>query len=229
VVEVKPPFKTTPMGLLENGTAVGALRIGSPKVQVAANDNYVIAAIAGQICVADWDIHVKVALNGDFQPKSMSLDEAGRMYLVLESQGRTALWLITPEGERRYAFQYPQGMIGGATPPIVGYDHAAYLLAGQYIMAVAPDGKLDWSKVAPGAIKGAIVTAGDQLLISEGSSVAAWSRMGERTVVFSAPEALASAPVLTAAGDLLVASQSHLYCLTPDATRRPAANNAPKK
>lgn len=76
-LDVKAPVATTPLGQLTNGIPVGGLRIGSPKLQVAANDTYVAAAVNGQVLVADWNINVKVALTGDFEPALMSLDEGG--------------------------------------------------------------------------------------------------------------------------------------------------------
>jgi hypothetical protein len=177
----------------------------------------IVLALRNGVYVLDLNLEIRRALTGTFSPVELSLDEAGRIYLILQSGSGTALWLVTPEGERLYSFQLPPGISDVSSPPIVGYDHTVYLLAGQHILAVAPDGKLDWSKPAAGTIAGAVVTADDQLLVSEGNAVTAWSRESERRVLYTFPEALSTPPVLTETGDLLVASQLHLYCLTREA------------
>jgi len=87
-----------------------------------------------------------------------------------------------------------------------------YLISGRHILAVGQDGKLDWSREAAGPIAGAAVTADDQLLTSEGSQVAAWDAKGERHVVFTFPEVLTTAPILTKGGELLAAGRSGLFC-----------------
>jgi hypothetical protein len=125
------------------------------------------------------------------------------------------LWLLTQEGERSYAFEFPLGIVPGDTPPVIGFDHTVYLLAGQHLLAVAPDGKLEWSKQTSGPLIGAVATQ-DKLLVAEGNTLSAWTRNGERTVLYTAPEMFNSSPILTDSGDLLVASRSQLYCLRPD-------------
>ena len=76
-------------------------------------------------------------------------------------------------------------------------------------------------RAANADVAGAVVTADDLLVVSEGDSLTAWDAQGQRRVIHTLPgESLATAPVLLADGDVLVATQAHLYRLGPAA--RPA-------
>lgn len=214
-LDLHEPFDTTQLGLLKSATSPGELHIGSPDLIAAATANSIAAAVPDCIFLAGWDMTVRLALAGTFDPVLMSLDEAGRIYLVVRSGQRFALWLISPEGERLYAADLPESVPQPSGPPIVAWDHTAYLLAGSQVIAVAPDGKLNWLKAASGHLAGGILTADGQLLLVEGDSITAWDHLGQRRVVHAFPgEKLASPPVLASNGDLLVASQNSLFCLS---------------
>lgn len=214
-LDLREPFDTTELGVLKSATSPGELHIGSADLVAAATANSIVAAVPDCIFLAGWDMTARLALTGAFDPVLMSLDEAGRMYLVVRSGERFALWLVSPEGERLYAADLPESVPEPSGPPMVAMDHTAYLLAGSQVIAVAPDGKLNWLKAASGRIGGGIVTADDQLLLAEGDSITAWDRLGQRRVVHAFPgEKLTSPPVLASNGDLLVASQTSLFCLS---------------
>jgi hypothetical protein len=214
-LDLHEPFDTTELGLLKSATSPGELHIGSVDLVAAATANSIVAAVPDCIFLAGWDMTVRLALTGTFDPVLMSLDEANRIYLVVRSGQRFALWLVNPDGERLYAIDLPESVPQPSGPPIVASDHTVYLIAGSQVIAVAPDGKLNWLKAAPGHIGGAIVTADDQLLLAEGDSITAWDRLGQRRVVHAFPgEKLTSPPVLASNGDLLVASQGSLFCLS---------------
>ena len=214
-VDLREPFETTGLGLLKSVSSPGELRIGSVGLVAAATANSIVAAVPDCIFLAGWDMIVRLALTGTFDPVRMSLDEAGRIYLVVRSGQRFALWLVDPDGERLYAVDLPESVPEPSGPPIVAPDHTAYLIAGSQVIAVAPDGKLNWLKAASGRVAGAIVTADDQLVLAEGDAITAWNRLGQRRVVHVIPgEQLNSPPVLASNGDLLVASQGSLFCLS---------------
>jgi hypothetical protein len=174
----------------------------------------VLLATHDRIFFADLAGELNTALAGTFAPVSMSLDETGRMYLVVESEGRQSLWLLTQAGERLYAFAMPEGH-KASHPPIIGYDHSVYLLAGGQIICVAPDGNPRWLKSAAGRTGGAVVTADDQLLVSEGNEVAAYGVRGDRRLVHRFEEQLVTAPIIIDGDRILVASDRRLFCLMP--------------
>jgi hypothetical protein len=152
-------------------------------------------------------------LTGTFRPQSLSMDEGRRMFLLADTGGgQTALWQVSPAGERIYSCPMPPGFPSAAAPPIIGFDHTVYIARGRFLLSVARDGKLNWSREAPSAITGAVVTADDQLVTTEGSQIAAWNPKGVRRVLAAFPEPLVTAPVLTREGELLAASRTRLYC-----------------
>ena len=174
----------------------------------------IVVAVRDWIYSLDLDLHFHSAITGSFTPRFLSLDEAGRIYLLADASGRTALWQLSPRGERYYAFVLPSG-VTPSMPAIVGYDHTAYVIAGSHIFSVAGDGKLNWSRAAAGVIAGAAATPDDLLVVSEGSDIAAYDARGERRTLHSIRgEQITTAPVFTASGDLLVATGASIYCLT---------------
>lgn len=152
----------------------------------------------------------RAVFTGSFQPLSLSLDEARRAYLLVSAGGQTALWQVSPAGERLYSCPMPPGFTGASAPPIIAYDHTAYIVSGRFILSVARDGKLNWSREANGSIGGAAVTTDDQLVTSEDTQIAAWNAKGERRVLHTFPEPILTAPVLTPQG-LFAASRTKLY------------------
>jgi len=208
-------IRTTEMGLLQYDTPGDELHVDALRMPVAAADQAVVAVAPGCIVIADWALQVRHVLTAEFEPLSFSLDEAGRIYLLVRSSERFALWLLTQEGERLYALDLPASVPEPSGPPLIAHDHTAYILAGSQVLAVAPDGKLNWLKPASGRVAGGIVAADDQLVLAEGDAITAWNRLGQRRVVHAFPgEQLSSPPVLASNGDLLVASQGSLFCLS---------------
>lgn len=178
----------------------------------AMRKDSLVLALDNVLYVLDPALQVRSMLTGEFQPLAFSLDEARRIYLLLAQSGRMFLWRISPAGSRLYATPLPPGFNTVAAPPIVGYNHTVYLVSGRYLLSIAQDGKLNWSREAPTAITGAIVTPDDHLVATEGTNVVSWNAQGERTVLYSFPEPLVTAPVLTKDGEILAASRSTLFC-----------------
>lgn len=187
----------------------------SYRLLTALNGDVITLATEDRVYLLDADLQIRQALAGSFIPFEMSLDEAGRIYLLVQAEGRTALWLLSPRGERWYSFVFPPGVGDVVRPPIVAYDHTAYIVTGERILSVAPDGKLNWMRSAAGSIAGAAISADDVLLTAEGNALTAWDAQGQRRVLYEfVGEALATAPALTSDGDLLVATRTALYRLS---------------
>ncbi len=220
IVDVPEPIQTTDLGTLTSGTVAGMLQLPSPKVQFAAGSEAIVAAATGRIWIVDWDLNIRKALEGSFDPLAVSLDELGRVYMVIREGDRLALWLLTTEGERAFAFALPPGTPDLSQPPIIGYDHRVYLVAGRQILAVGSDGRLEWTKPAAAAVGGATVAASGELLLTEGESITSWDAQGRRTVLFSSGgDAFKTPPILTANGRLLAASATRLYNLRAGGSR----------
>jgi len=185
----------------------------------ALQDDALVIATQDRVYQADLDLQLQRAFTGTFTPQTMSLDEAGRIYLTVymetdAGEERRALWVLSPGGELLVDAELPQAP---AIPPIVGYDHRVYLVLEDRVRALNAEGELLWEQHAGEEIVGAIVTADDRLLVAAGQLLAAFDVEGEREVIFYLEkDRWATPPVLTEEGRLYVASERHLYCLQPE-------------
>ena len=216
VLDIGGPVQMDALELLRIRSSPGEIQFPMAHLLAALAGDTLVCAAPGRIYRVDLDLNIVVALEGDFAPLAMSLDEAGRIYLVVATPERRELWLLTPEGERIYAAALPKTAADPICPPIVGHDHTAYLLLGPWIHAVGAGGELRWSRAAGGALAGAIVTGDDRLVTVEGNEIAAYNATGERRALAALPgAALCTPPVLTGRGEFLVASPERAYCLSP--------------
>ncbi len=183
-------------------------------LKAALNEETLALAMRDRIVFSDLRLGPGTAFRDSFYPFAVSMDEADRLYVVAGDRVPSALWLLTPRGERVYAYQFPADLAVAERPAIVGYDHRAYVTARQTVLAIGPDGKLEWQRPAGGVIGGAAITSNDWLLVAAGATLAAFDPRGQRRDLHSfTGERLATAPVLTAAGDILVATTGRLYRL----------------
>jgi len=213
ILDLGKPPKADDFGFLSSASTIGELYIGWVGVQMATAGAVIVAAAANEIYLLDWDLNVKQVFDGSFEPNSLSLDEAGNIYMAGQSGGASHVWKITPAGEIAFDFTLPTPAVL-EHPPIVGYDHTVYQLSGGHIYALGDNGRLRWSRASEGTLAGGVVTADHQLMTSEGSCVAAYDAKGERRkVVCLDGESLTSPAILNEAGHMLVASKTHLHSL----------------
>lgn len=200
-----------PSGLLINSTLL---------LSAVHGDAVTLASHQG-VYVLSFDLRFQKILTGPFMPLSMSLDEEGRIYLLVKAEERTALWLLKDNGELLYSFELPREFGELSAPPVVGYDHTAYLVSPQQILAVKSSGKLSWSESVPEGIAGAVVTADDALLVSAGKGIIAFDATGKKYLLHAfSDEPLKTPPVLMENGGILVASPTKVYFLKRDDTAK---------
>jgi hypothetical protein len=202
--------------LLTSAVTEKTLHLRVARLTVAANDESVVFAVPNAICFSDRTLKITSAYGSQFKPLAMSLDEAGRAYLIAEAAAERQLWLVTPKGERVILVpKVPSGEKGVAEPPVVSCDHRVYLIAGAKLLCIGADGKQLWDRPLSASCGGTVVTPDDDLLLSDGSELVLFNNRGERRRLFEFPgETLCTPPVLTADGWLLVASKDKLYCLS---------------
>ena len=186
----------------------------------ASAEGTTVLATRERLYLMNDDLRITRALTGKFDPLALSTDPLKRVYVLVRTENVTALWMVTFEGERVFSFAIPAELQVGAFPPIVGYGHQVYLFAGSRVVAIAPSGALLWEHELQGGFGGAVVTAEDQLLVSEGSCVSAFDIKGQRRTLYRlTDESARTPPVLTSTGGLLVATERNLYRLTTAGVR----------
>jgi hypothetical protein len=137
------------------------------------------------------------------------------MYLVVSTSGGRALWVVAPDGRRTIAEPLEASTEALSTPPIVGYDHTTYLQTPQTLSARDASGKLVWHKRMSARVAGAGVSTDDRLVAAVGSELLAFGPKGEPALLAKlGPSDLVTAPVMSAGGELFVASSDALYCLS---------------
>jgi hypothetical protein len=207
-------LRTDETGLLFSLTASGRLLIKSTKVVAAIHADTVVFAAPNCVFVATSEMNPKSAYSGDFEPVSLSLDEGGRIHLVVNRGARRALLILSPNGTMAGEYSLRGDMGELLAPPILGYDHRVFLVSASRAVALDPAGKQLWEAGFTGRATGASISADGHLLVSTGAQITAFDERGQGLAVHMFPgESLTSAPILTAKEELLVTSRSHLYCL----------------
>lgn len=179
----------------------------------AADEDGIVLADRESVFFTALDLTITLRLDGPFTPLALSLGGGGRAYLVVRTDQRDALWVLTREG-RRIADLTLGGppTREGYSPPIVGYDHRAYVPSVDGIAVAHPEGT--WLGTYPVArFVGAAIDADDTLLVCDGNRLVAF-RGDERAVLFAfGDETLRAAPVVTATGEVLCVTDKALYCI----------------
>jgi hypothetical protein len=184
----------------------------------AYENGTLVLAVEDRLYVADSNLRISAALAGKFVPISLSLDSQRNIYVIVHESDKLALWGVTPAGVRFLSVQLPE-LDRILAPPIIGYDNRVYVVAPDQVIAVESPSRVVWQRPLGGAV-GAVVTADDQLLVSDGTRVLAFHRDGKGRVLFtSGSDLLVTQPILTAAGELMVASAKWLYCVGTNGSR----------
>ncbi len=186
----------------------------------AAGGNKIYAAASHYLVIVGSGLEVESVFEAEFTPVALSVDEAGYMYLIVETGGRKAYWVVSPDGKRVIQAPLAPEHQGVGLPPVVAHNHQSYLLAGNTVLAYSPEGKLLWQHPFSGLVAGASVTADDKLLVSAGSELMILDAGNQLIGRHQFPgEQLTTAPVLTRPGghdELLVATNAHVYSLVPE-------------
>lgn len=201
-------------GMLLSAENITELKRQTLLLLAAFQNGTLVTATNDQICLLDLDLQIKTAINGNFTPFVMSLNDAGIMYLVVNGE-LPKLRAITPNGERIFSAELPESMLNIYYPPIIGYDNRIFLIKNDFLMAFAQNGYELWEYKSRNQIAGAVVTADNQLLICDGSELGVIELSGKYKTLYNFEnEILQTPPTITRNGDLVVATDKKLYCLT---------------
>lgn len=178
-------------------------------LHVAVHNEIIVAAYSNRVDFLDLNLQFLRRLSGTFEPRGLSIDEAGRVAMRVDG----ALWQFTVRGEC-VSTALPDGAAYLDTPPLIGYDHRVYILGARRILAVAETGAAEWMYETADKITGACVTGDDKLLASIGSKLVRFTPDGRAATMGEFPgEALLTAPTFNQRGELVVMSNHALHCL----------------
>jgi outer membrane protein assembly factor BamB len=215
LVDLGESLKTDDDGLLKSSKSLAHLVRKTRLLLTAAHGEVIVFATQNRIYLADMNLNVTQAFAGDFTPVTMSIDEAGRIYLIVEEKKRRSLWLLFPTGELTMTFELPSSFGEIIMPPVIGYNHQAYIITKNKILVVSSEGKLIWQSSLEKKIGGASITTDEQLLVSTESELLAFDTKGQKQTLFAVSnDNIQTSPVLTSSGEILFASVKRLYCLS---------------
>jgi hypothetical protein len=191
-----------------------SLHFNATAVQMAMHGEEVIFAVPGNVVLSSNDLHPRGGLDADFVPRFLSVDELGRIHLIVRTGEQTALWILTPAGQRTAAVVFKPEYGTPLAPPIIGYDHRIFLLHSG-LTAFDAYGDLLWERWPRGRVVGGGITTDGRLLITDGD-LAAYDPQGERKILFALPGVtFITPPAMSASGEVFVASSDSVYCLAP--------------
>lgn len=213
---VKPHTSVLQSHSLSPGAAMleRELMRDAPQVLTAMSRDTVMIAASNHVYLLGTDLNIRAAMEGDFEPLAMSVDEVRRIYLIIRDRQGQAFWVLTPEGRLLVSYRLPGGLRAGSVPPLVDYRHQAYILADGRLFAISPEGKLLWEQTVSPAALGSIAANG-VLVLANGSELDAVAPDGQRRTLHQFDEWLRAPAILTAQGELIAATEHRLYCLSP--------------
>ena len=176
-------------------------------------DTLVIAA-ANRIYFAGADLNLHASLEGDFKPLVMSLDETGRIYMVVRDPQGLAIWVLTPDGQREVSLRLPADRRIATVPPMIAYDHRFYILSSGLLACISPEGRMSWHQTVSEAAQGSIL-ADNALLLSNGTELVRVTPDGKRSVLFRFDEWLRAPAIVTTRGEVIAVTEHGIYCLSP--------------
>ncbi|TMA43813.1 MAG: hypothetical protein E6J82_05945 [Deltaproteobacteria bacterium] len=145
----------------------------------------------------------------------LSVDELGRMHLIVGTGDKLSVWVVTPDGSRTVSRPLNPEYGPPIAPPIVGYDHRIHLVAADGIVTLDAYGGPLWERRPQGRVAGAGAAADDQLIVAAGRELQAYDGKGEREILFrSVAGALTTPPAMSASGEIFVATAEALFCLS---------------
>ena len=214
-LDVDAKIELDSVKVVSNLAALASLQLKTATLLVAMRGDDVVFAAPGRIFLSPSDLQPRAALDGDFAPRSLSLDELGRMHLIVGTGDKLSLWVLTPDGSRTVSRALNPEYGPPIAPPIVGYDHEIHLVSADGIVTLDAHGDPLWEGRPQGRIAGAGAAADGQLVVAAGREIQTYDRKGEREILYrSIGGALITPPAMSASGEIFVATAEAVLCLS---------------
>jgi hypothetical protein len=169
------------------------------------------------VLTAGPELSVKDLIGGSFEPRAISLGEAGRAYLIVRTTEGPRLWMLNAQGEQVFSARLPDDAADTRVPPILTADHRVFVVTDSRITAFSPMGEQLWEFAPQRGRPRALVTAEGWLLVAVDDTLGVIDAEGLSATLFQLPgEVFTTAPVLTASGEIFVATETSLVCIGPE-------------
>ncbi len=207
-LELGAPPRLDADGLMENARTTATWhRDEQPLLMARDREGWIVAA-RDRLYRFDAALAVREVFAGSFTPARLSADESGRAYLIVTAGETRELWIVGAGGERvRRTLTFAP-----IAPPLVGPAHDVFVVGATAVAAFTPEGAPRWTRSLSGAA-GAIALPDGRLLISEGATLITFDGQGAREQLHAAGEPLRTPPVVTAAGEVVVATAQRVLWL----------------
>lgn len=211
----RPPVVNESDRELESLAATASLTRHDNTLLMAVHGETLVAAGENHLYHLDTSLNVRLDFGDRFLPLALSVDDRLVSYLLVRTEtGGDALWAVDAEGRRFVRTELPPDS-EPSLAPLIGPDYGIYLLLGHSVIALDPGGELRWHDTVDGEIVGALVGADGELLVAAGAKLTGFAADRQRHELYDfGDEAVATAPLLDSAGDVLVATDRRLYRLT---------------
>ncbi len=186
---------------------------GGPLLAAPMPDGEAFAiALPGHLARVGADLRPTAVFTDDFTPVALSVDDQGWSHLVVDVDGKRALWVVTPDGKRTVFRTLPPDMADCGRPPVLGLDRRIVVVAPGRVVGFDPSGAPSWERVPMAPPAGAIVTGDDRLLVAEGDRVIVYRADRDARVVHEPGARFTAGPCLSPQRLLLVATEGELLC-----------------
>jgi outer membrane protein assembly factor BamB len=217
VIDLGDPIEASDSGILRSATTPGTLTTDlRGDVFGAMDDERAVVAWRDHVLTAGHDLAIKQFVTGSFEPRALSLGDAGRTYLIVRTADGPRLWMLNREGEQVFDARLPEDARDTLVPPIVTGDHRVFVVTDTRIVAFSPTGEQLWEFIPPRGRPRAVVTAEGWLLVAVDDAIGVLDAEGRAASFFRLPgEVFCTAPVVTSAGEVIAATERSLVCIGP--------------
>ena len=220
VTDITNKSEIDPDKILNSAQQIQKLILKAKNVKTAVSKETIVAASDNFISLIDMNLNVKKIFQGKFIPMELSLDEQLNVYMIVKATdanniNRFFIWMINQVGELVRQTELPlKNENHEFYPPVVGTDFNTYIITGNKIFSVSPEGVLKSDNNLVDHSPGGSITTNGYILVPEGNILTAMDSSGKRNYIYKFEEDhLYTPPILSPQNEIYIASKNFLYCL----------------